>query len=137
MRALCVGRHRFLSDHIGAFFGGIGLDCVSVVGVSEAAAAAAEHRPDVVICEYDLLATHPLREWESDPVLSRVPVIAVSLTRRADESNVLDVNGIAGFHYLPALTAEDARAVLRAVRPRIQYTLPSVLDRERDLSRPR
>ena len=110
---------------------------MSAVGVAEAAAAAAEHRPDVVICEYDLLATHPLREWESDPVLSRVPVIAVSLTRRADESNVLDVNGIAGFHYLPALTPEDARAVLRAVRPRIQYTLPSVLDRERDLSRPR
>src|SRR5690349_25094906 len=102
---------------------------MSVVGIADAIVAARKHRPDVVFCEYDLLATVPLEPWERDPFLSRVPVIAVSLTRRSDEMHLLDVNHIAGFFYLPALTEDDARRLLHAVRPSAGYSLGSVLDR--------
>jgi len=104
------------------------VDATSVVGIADAIEAARDQRPDIVFCEYDVLATMPLESWERDPFLSRVPVIAVSLTRRSDEMHLLDVNNIAGFFYLPALTDEDARRLLHAVRPSAGYTLPSTLD---------
>jgi hypothetical protein len=84
LKALCVGRHRYLSDHFRRFFRRLGVDAASVVGIANAIEAARDQRPDIVFCEYDLLATMPLESWERDPFLSRVPVIAVSLTRRSD-----------------------------------------------------
>jgi hypothetical protein len=128
LKALCVGRHRYLSDHFRRFFRRLGVDAASVVGIANAIEVARDQRPDIVFCEYDLLATMPLESWERDPFLSRVPVIAVSLTRRSDEMHLLDINNIAGFFYLPALTDEDARRLLHAVRPSAGYTLPSTLD---------
>jgi len=128
LRALCVGRHKFLSDHFGQFFRKLGVDAAAVVGVHDAVAAAHHHEPDVVFCEYDLLATVPLEPWERDPLLSRIPVIAISLTRRSDEMHLLDVNNIAGFFYLPALTDDDARRLLHAVRPSAGYSLRSSFD---------
>jgi len=136
LRALCVGRHRYLSDHYGRFFRKLGVDVTSVVGVDDAISAAREYAPDVVFCEYDLLATMPLEPWESDPFISRVPVIAVSLTRRSDEMHLLDVNNIAGFFYLPALTEDDARRLLHAVRPSAGFSLPSALARSRSVAAP-
>jgi hypothetical protein len=129
LKALCVGRHRYLSEHVAQFFERLGVETACVVGIADAIDAARGQRPDVVFCEYDLLATVPLESWERDANLSRVPVIAVSLTRRSDEIHLLDVNHIAGFFYLPALTDEDARRLLHAVRPAAGYTLPSTLDR--------
>ena len=126
-----MGRHQFLSDHFGHFFRKLGVDTRSVVGIADAVAAAHEHVPDVVFCEYDLLATVPLEPWEQDSYLSRVPVIAVSLTRRSDEMHLLDVNNIAGFFYLPVLTDDDARRLLHAVRPSAGYSLRSALDHTR------
>jgi hypothetical protein len=136
LKALCVGRHRYLSDHFGQFFRKLGVDSVCVVGVTDAIGAAQQHRPDIVFCEYDLLATVPLEPWERDQFLSRVPVIAVSLTRRSDEMHLLDINNIAGFFYLPALTDDDARRLLHAVRPSAGYSLQSSLDRTRSTSIP-
>lgn len=127
LKALCVGRHRYLSDHFGRFFRKLGVDAVSVVGVMDALDAARDHRPDIVFCEYDLLATVPLEPWERDPFLSRLPVIAVSLTRRSEEMHLLDINNIAGFFYLPALTEDDARKLLHVVRPSAGYSLQSSL----------
>jgi hypothetical protein len=115
LRALCVGRHEFLSDHLGRFFGRFGLETTSVVGIEGAAATARDVRPDVVICDYDLLATTSLDSWERDEHLSRTPVVAVSMTRRPDELHPLDVNGIGGFLYLPRLGRVEAVAALRAV----------------------
>ena len=129
MRALCVGRHRYLSDHIARFFDDVvGLDTVGVVGLDAALAASRRERPDVVICDYDLLATGPLRGWERDPVLSRTPVLAVSMTRRPHEGHLLDVNGIAGFLYLPTLTREGALVALNGARARSAYVLRSTFD---------
>ncbi len=136
MKALCVGRHRYLSDHFGQFFRKHGVDAKCVVGIADAVDAARQQEFDVVFCEYDLLATVPLEPWERDPFLSRVPVIAVSLTRRSDEMHLLDVNNIAGFFYLPALTPDDARRLLHAVRPSAGFSLPSSLERARHRSAP-
>jgi CheY-like chemotaxis protein len=114
VRLLCVGRHRFLADHLCEFFRDGDVETACAVGVAEAIERARALAPDVVVCDYDLLATIPLRSWERDPVLSHTPVVAVSLTRRPDEVHLLDINGIAGFLYLPALERADALRVVHA-----------------------
>ena len=122
LSALCVGRHRFLSDHLGLYFRNIGLQTRCVVGLDEALAAVRAVPPDVVLCDYDLLATIALDEWEHDAAFERVPVIAVSLTRRPEEMHLLDVNGIGGFLYLPTLDAQAALRVLEMTRRAAEYT---------------
>jgi hypothetical protein len=47
-------------------------------------------------------------------VLARIPIIAVSLTRRPDEAHLVDYNGIAGFLYLPMVSQESLMRVVRA-----------------------
>jgi len=121
LRALCVGRHGFLADHFARFFADARVDVSAVVGLDGALRRAQEWVPDVVVCEYDLLATLPLDAWEGDAVLGRVPILAVSLTRRPNEVNPLDANGIAGFLYLPTLDALDARRLLFAAAARPTY----------------
>ena len=124
--ALCVGRHRFLTDHLGAFFGRYGLVTTCVVGLQEAIEAAERCRPTIVICDYDLLALVPLHEWEQHGTLSRLPLLAVSMTRRSDEMHPLDVNGVAGFLYLPSLGDEQAKRILSSFT--VPYSVPP-LDR--------
>ena len=114
MRVLCVGRHAYLSGHLCRFFLGLGVDTHPAVGMDEAADIATTYVPHAVVCDYDLLATISLDRWERDPLLSRIPLIAVSLTRRPDEVHVTNANGIAGFLYLPTLEREDALRVLAA-----------------------
>jgi hypothetical protein len=116
MRVLCVGRHAYLSGHLCRFFLDLGVDTRPAVGMQEAAAVASSYLPDAVICDYDLLASISLERWEGDPLLSRIPVIAVSLTRRPDEVQQTNLNGIAGFLYLPTLEREDALRVLAAAK---------------------
>ncbi len=124
---LCVARHPYLSEHLGRFFEKFGVDCTTCVGLADATELVGVQEPDAVICEYDLLATMSLAAWEADPVLGRVPVIAVSLTRHPGEAHLLDVNGIAGFLYLPTLDADDAHRVLGAVRRRRAGINPPML----------
>ena len=130
MRALCVGRHHFLGDHLARYFEQFGLETTYAVGIEGAIAVARRVRPDVIICDYDLLATMPLDAWENDALLSHTPVVAVSMTRRPDEAHLLDVNGIGGFLYLPTLTREDALVVLGgASAPRYgRYSLGGALE---------
>lgn len=123
LRALCIARHCFLSEHIARYFAQMGLDTTNAVGLDSAIASAGELSPDVVICDYDLLATIPLEKWERDALLSSTPVIAVSLTRHAEELHLLDVNGIAGFLYLPTLEQEAALKILHAAAARPRYSI--------------
>jgi hypothetical protein len=116
MKVLCVGRHPYLSEHLGRFFETLGVECTPCVGMREAMELAPTEDPDAVICDYDLLATISLADWESDPVVGDIPVIAVSLTRHPGEANLMDINGIAGFLYLPTLEPSDALRVLGGVR---------------------
>jgi DNA-binding NarL/FixJ family response regulator len=102
----------------------MGVMTSEAVGLEAAAEAARGSSPDVVICDYDLLATIPLEKWERDELLSNIPVIAVSLTRHSQELHLLDVNGIAGFLYLPTLDAGPALKILHAAAARSKYALP-------------
>ena len=125
LRALCIARHCFLSEHIARYFAKMGVLTTNAVGLEAAVNGTAEWTPDVVICDYDVLATVPLEEWERDQLLSRTPVVAVSLTRHADEIHLLDVNGIAGFLYLPTLDQSAALRILYAAAARPKYSLPT------------
>lgn len=114
LRALCVGRHPFLSDHFARFFADLGIETEPAVGLDAALAASRIFHPEVIICEYEVLATLPLEAWEKDELLCRMPVIAISLTRRPHEAHLLDVNGIGGFLYLPSLDPESAMRIIAA-----------------------
>jgi DNA-binding NarL/FixJ family response regulator len=102
----------------------MGVITTEAVGLETAVEVARGARPDVVICDYDLLGSIPLEQWEGDELLSNVPVIAVSLTRHSQELHLLDINGIAGFLYLPTLDAAPALKILHAAATRSKYTLP-------------
>ena len=123
LRAVCIARHSFLSGHLARYFAAMGIVTTGVVGLDSALARADELAPDVVICDYDLLATIPLESWEENELLSQTPVIAVSLTRHAEELHLLDVNGIAGFLYLPTLEEAPAMKILQAAASRQKFTL--------------
>lgn len=135
LHALCVARHRFLAEHFSRYFGDVGVDTTPAVGVDGAVTAAKLVRPDVVVCEYDLLATLPMDVWEHDVILRETPVVAVSLTRRSDEMHPLDINSIAGLLYLPTLQVADAHRILHAAAARSSYTPgPSFLRTPSDLA---
>ena len=114
VRALCVGRHEYISDHLARYFASLDIETRHSVGLDQALLESRDFAPDVVIAEYELLATLPLDAWEKDGLLSRTAVIAVSLTRRSQEAHLLDVNGIAGFLYLPLLERETATKIIAA-----------------------
>jgi hypothetical protein len=124
MRLVCVGRHPFLSEHLARFFEELGAETVSCVGFCEAEELVRRQDPDAIVCEYDLLATFSLAAWENDQALSGVPFIAVSLTRHPGEAHLLDINGIAGFLYLPTLDRDDALSLLNAVQRRRRPITP-------------
>lgn len=130
LSALCVARHRFLSEHLGRYFTGIGLATRCVVGLDEAFATVQASRPDVVLCDYDLLATIPLARWEQDAAFARIPVMAVSLTRRPEEMHLLDVNGIGGLLYLPTLDPQAALRLLEMTRRAAEYSPTRDLPRQ-------
>jgi CheY-like chemotaxis protein len=125
LRALCIARHSFLSAHLARYFADLGVVTTAAVGLDAAVEKATAVSPDVVICDYDLLATIPLDRWEANDLLSQTPVIAVSLTRHAQELHLLDVNGIAGFLYLPTLEPEPAMKILHAAADRSRFRLGS------------
>ena len=137
LRALCVARHCFLSEHIARYFAQMGVTTTNAVGLDLAmeSVGVGDVSPDVVICDYDLLATISLDKWENDRLLSRTPVIAVSLTRHAEELHLLDVNGIAGFLYLPTLEEAPALKILHAAAARSKYTLGSRASAPREMER--
>lgn len=125
LHALCIARHCFLSEHIARYFAQMGVVTSNAVGIDSAAALADDSSPDVVICDYDVLASVPLEGWERNPLLSGKPVIAVSLTRRAEELHLFDLEGIAAFLYLPTLQQAVAMQIMMSAASRPKYTLGS------------
>ena len=116
MRAVCIARHRFLSEHFATFFEALAVEGVTAVGFDEGMRAAREEQPDLVLCDYDLLHAAALARWAGDAVLSAIPIVAVSLTRRPEEAPLAGRSGVVGYLYLPTLRTEDARRVLRAAQ---------------------
>ena len=124
LRALCVSRHEFVSEHIARFFGAHGIATEPVVGVEAAVEAAQRIAPDVILCEHELLTGIPITAWENDAYLSSTAVIGVSLSRRPNEAGATcDLNGVAGFLYLPTLDVENALRLIHAAAAstRAQY----------------
>ncbi len=117
-----------MSDHIARFFSSLGVETREAVGLVDALAVSRSFQPQLVICEYEVLATLSLEAWEKDELLSRMPVIAVSLTRRSHEAHLLDVNGVGGFLYLPTLDRDAAIKVIKAASrvSTARYTLAPV-----------
>jgi len=121
MRVLCVGRHAFLSEHLCRVFGEVGAVCEPVVGPAHAADVATRFEPEVVVCEGDLLTPAVLERWAEEAALADVPVLAVSLTRRPDDSLPADlfISNPAAMVYLPSLERAQIAALLATVhRPR-------------------
>jgi hypothetical protein len=123
LRAVCIARHPFLTAHFAQYFSALGINTHELVGLAHSADVAVAPA-DVVVCDYDLLVTLPLRKWEQHPLLSKVPVVAVSLTRKSQELHLLEFDGIAGFLYLPTLEPRQALQILRAAAMRPRYSLP-------------
>jgi len=101
----------------------MGVVTSNAVGIDSAEALSGASSPDVVICDYDVLANVPLEGWERNPLLSGKPIIAVSLTRRAEELHLFDLEGIAAFLYLPTLQHDAALQIMTAAASRQKYTL--------------
>jgi hypothetical protein len=121
MRVLCVGRHAFLSEHLCRVFGEVGAVCEPVVGLAEAPRAATRFEPEVIVCEGDLLTPAVLEWWAKETALADVPMLAVSLTRRPDDSLPAELfpSGPAAMVYLPSLGRPQIAALLATVhRPR-------------------
>src|SRR2546423_13668739 len=135
LRSLCIARHCFLSEHIARYFAQMGVVTTNAAGIDPAADSVGDVAPDVVICDYDVLANLPLERWENNALLSKIPVIAVSLTRRAEELHLFDINGIAGFLYLPTLEQAPAMQILRAAASRPKYTFGSQFGAPRAIER--
>ena len=121
---LCVGRHVFLSEHLCRYFSGLGAVCDSAVGTAAVESAAARFEPHLIVAESELLNPQVLDEWSQSRPLREVPVLAVSLTRRAEEHISADLCGVAGVIYLPQLTHAHALKLLAGARKPRGVDLP-------------
>lgn len=132
MRLLCVGRHAYLSEHLCRYFRGLGADCMAAVGATEALSLATGYEPHVIVCDCDLVTPALLDEWAMEPRIAEVPLLAVSLTRRPEELPPVELLGVAGVLYLPALERSQVLALLagahrrRGVVPPIGWKPPVV-----------
>ena len=119
MRVLCVGRHVFLSEHLCRLFSELGAECAPAVGTADAVNVAEDFEPQVVVADCELLSTTVLDGWSVAPSLCDVSVLAVSLTRRPEETVAPDLCGTAAVIYLPGLDrAQAASLLVGARRPR-------------------
>jgi len=124
MRLLCVGRHAYLSEHLCRYFRGLGADCSAAVGVSEAFSLATRYEPHVIVCDCDLITPALLDEWAVEPRTADVPLLAVSLTRRPEELPPVELMGVAGVLYLPALERSQVLALLAGAHRRRGVVAP-------------
>jgi hypothetical protein len=116
-----VGRHAFLSEHLCRYFREAGAECESAVGAAEVLPMAARCEPQVVVADYDVLSPALLDAWAREPMLADIPVLAVSLTRRPEETLPSNMDGTAAVVYLPSLDREKAAALLASVhRPTVR-----------------
>lgn len=125
---LCIGRHQFLSEHLCRLFRDVGAVCEPAVGVAQGLVVARAFEPHLIVVEADLLNSSVLDTWSQESVLAGAPVLAVSLTRRPEESVAVDLCGLAGVVYLPSLNRAGVLALLESARkPRGVDVPPNIL----------
>ncbi|MDQ2665764.1 MAG: hypothetical protein M3Z05_07110 [Gemmatimonadota bacterium] len=119
MRLVCVARHVFLAEHLCRIFGELGVQCEHAVGIVAAGELAGSFEPHLVVVEDALLSPTVLDGWGAIRALREVPVLAVSLTHRPEECVSVEMSGLAGVIFLPALNREEVLALMEgAQRPR-------------------
>jgi CheY-like chemotaxis protein len=118
MRMLCVARHPILSEHLCRIFERFDVATMAVVGMRQARMSITLHDPDIALCDYDLLTPTQLGLWRADRAASKVPIVAVSMTKRPREVTAIEERGVVAFLYLPTLEPESARALFAALRRR-------------------
>lgn len=114
MRVLCIARHPMLSEHIASVCTAAGARCEPVVGMPDGMHEARRTLPVVALCEVDLLVPDVMRAWEEDPILAHIPLLAVSLSRRQNETPMLLGAPVAGYLYLPTVSDSDLASALAA-----------------------
>lgn len=124
MRVLCVGRHAYLSEHLCRLFGEAGAECEPAVGATEALRIAVRYEPHVVVCDSDLVTPALLVPWALHPVLADVPVLAVTLTHRPDDQQLVP-NELAAAIYLPALERAQVSSLLACLPKSPGVALPA------------
>jgi len=128
MRILCVARHPILSEHLCRFFERYDVATTAVVGMRQARTSITLHDPDLALCDYDLLTPTQLGLWRADRAAGKVPIVAVSMTKRPDEVTAMEERGVVAFLYLPTLQPETARGLFATLRrQRDGVTSPSTL----------
>ena len=116
MRLVCVARHAILAEHLCRVFGELGAQCEHVVGIAAAGELASGFEPHLVVVEDALLSPTVLDGWAAVDSLRDVPVLAVSLTHRPEECVSVEMSGLAGVIFLPALNREDVIALMEGAR---------------------
>jgi DNA-binding response OmpR family regulator len=112
MRVLCVARHKYLTSQLCDYFTSMGLEVHAAVGIEEATKEMKTFAPDLIVCDFSLLATLSSRTLRTAG-LSTVPIIAASLAHRVEEVEVARVKDYtAGYLYLPTCTHEQARCMI-------------------------
>jgi hypothetical protein len=111
---LCVGRHRYLCEHVARVLDGFGVDARIAVGLHDAATVAKSCADSLcaVLCDFDLLEPLTEEEWHAIPLLATERLVITSLNRRHDEVPPLAVRGAQRFLYLPLTTRELALAAI-------------------------
>jgi len=108
-----VARHQFLAEHFARFLRDAGVDATPVVGLEAADVCVPQLRPDVVVCDYELLM--PLPAHPPYATLYLAPLFAMSMTRTAGEMHQVAGNIPVAYWYLPTLAPADAAHQLYAV----------------------
>ena len=116
MRLVCVARHVFLAEHLCRIFGELGVHCEHAVGIAAASELAETFEPHLVVVEDALLSPTVLDDWARAQALRDVPVLAVSLTHRPEECVSVDMSGLAGVIFLPALNRDEVLALMEGAR---------------------
>lgn len=114
MHVLCIARHPILSQHIASLCTSAGAGCEPVVGMLEGMRVARSGSHEVVLCEVDLLVPDAMRAWDEDPIVASIPLLAVSLTRRQNETPMLLGAPVSGYLYLPTVGPRDLARALGA-----------------------
>lgn len=71
---------------------------------------------DYLFCEYDRVAPLTPENWIRVALLSVAPVVVISMTRDPSEVRLVNLAGISGYVYLPAMTRERLLALLASIR---------------------
>lgn len=121
LRILCAEDHPANQAVIRLSLAGIGADIVMVADGAQAVAAAAQHKPDVILMDMQmpvldgLEATRQIRRIESDGALKRTPIVMVTAHAMQQHLAAAFAAGVDGFVAKPMTAAKLIDAIETAL----------------------